>query len=151
MAGVTGGAKLDKAMGDMARRMRNPGTLRVGFLEGATYPDGTPVALVAAIQNFGAPARGIPPRPFFTNMIKAKSDGWGDSFARIMAQPNMTPKRALKIMGQGIEGQLRESIVATNTPPLAPATIARKGGTPTAAKPLIDTGHMFDSIDSEVV
>ena len=50
-------------------------------------------------------------------------------------------------MGQGISGQLKQSIVDTNEPPLAASTIARKG----FAKPLVDTGHMLQSVDYEVV
>lgn len=49
----TGGDKLNRALKDLSRKVRNPGTLNVGFLEGATYPDGTPVAYIAAIQEYG--------------------------------------------------------------------------------------------------
>lgn len=49
----TGGDKLDRALKDLARKVSKPRTLNVGFLEGATYPDGTPVAYIAAIQEYG--------------------------------------------------------------------------------------------------
>ncbi|MDL2105264.1 hypothetical protein QQJ69_19235, partial [Proteus mirabilis] len=38
--------------------------LSVGFFEHSKYPDGTPIAYVASIQELGYPAGGIPPRPF---------------------------------------------------------------------------------------
>ncbi len=130
---------------DIGKRVSDPATLRVGFLEGATYPDGTSVPTVAAVQNFGA--GNIPPRPFFSNMIENKSPGWGKSLAEILKANRYHAKASLELMGQGIAGQLRQSIVDTNSPPLADATIARKG----FAKPLIDTSNMINSVDSEVV
>ncbi len=39
--------------------------LQVGWFESAKYDDGTPVAGVAAIQEFGSAKNRIPPRPFF--------------------------------------------------------------------------------------
>jgi len=124
----------------------NGAKLRVGFLEGASYPDGTSVALVAAVQNFGAPSRGIPPRPFFTNMVKNHQDEWPGVIEAALAAENYDAKEAMRWVGEHIAGELRQSILDTNDPPLAPATIRRKG----FAKPLVDTGHLLNSIDYEV-
>lgn len=146
MAELLGGDKLKAYLDRLAAKLGKGGALKVGFLAGATYPDGTSVATVAAINNFGAPAAGVPPRPFFSNMIEEKSPGWGDSLARILKENSYDTKLSLEQMGKGIEGQLRESIVNTNSPPLAEKTIARKG----FAKPLIDTSNMINSVDSEV-
>ena len=82
MATISGGAKMDEALAKIAKKIGQGGAVRVGFLEGATYPDGTSVPLVAAVQNFGSTT--VPPRPFFTNMVKAKAEGWGASLARIL-------------------------------------------------------------------
>jgi hypothetical protein len=124
-----------------------PMKVRVGFLEGATYPDGTSVALVAAVQDMGSPAQNIPPRPFFRNVVAAKSGEWPNALRAALAATDDDAEKALGIVGEGIAGQLRQSIVDTNEPPLAPATIARKG----FDKPLVDTGHMLQSVDKEVV
>lgn len=147
MAAVKGGDRLESKLRDLAEHLAAPAMVRVGFLEGATYPDGTSVALVAAVQNFGSMARGIPPRPFFSNMIRDKSPDWGDKLANIMRLNGYDARRSLELMGQGIAGQLRQSIVDTNAPPLSEKTIARKG----FEKPLIDTGVMLQAVDSEVV
>lgn len=145
---LTGGDALDDFLNDLAGKIgAGKREVRVGFLEGATYPDGTPVATIAAIQNFGAPSRGIPPRPFFSNMIAAKSPAWGKSFVAILKNNDYDVTLSLGLLGQGIAGQLRQSIRDTNSPPLSPVTIAKKG----FAKPLIDTAVMFQSIDTEVV
>ncbi len=143
---VKGGEKLEAYLKKLADKVSNPGTLRVGFLEGATYPDGTPVAMVAAIQNFGAPNAGIPARPFFSKMVNEKSPEWGGKLAKVLEQADWDGGKALALMGEGIAGQLRQSIVDTNAPELSPDTIARKG----SDKPLVDTGHMLASVDKEV-
>jgi len=130
----------------IADRLKTGDVTRVGFLEGSTYPDGTPTAMIAAIQNFGAPARGIPPRPFFSNMITQCGPQWGDEMAKVLRAARYDGALTLARMGERIAGQLRESVRATNSPALSPITIARKG----FAKPLIDTGHMWNSIAYEV-
>jgi hypothetical protein len=161
MATIRGGDKLHRELAKLTVKLRNPGTLSVGFLAGATYPTdvkrskrgpnkslagGVPVAMIAAIQEFGAPSRGIPPRPFFRNMIKAKSGEWPAAIAALLKANNYDARRTLTLTGEAIAGQLRQSIKDTNTPPLKPATIKKKG----FAKPLIDTSHMINSIDYEV-
>lgn len=147
MATVSGGDRMERKLRELAQKVGRSPVVRVGFLEGATYPDGTSVAMVAAVQNFGSMVRGIPPRPFFTNMIRDKSPEWGEKLARVMRANGYDAHRSLEQMGQGIAGQLQQSIVDTNAPPLADKTIARKG----FAKPLIDSSNMINSVDSEVV
>lgn len=146
VATIIGGDALERALQRIGQRLGRAREVRVGFLEGATYPDGTPVAEVAAINEFGAPEAGIPSRPFFSGMIAEKSPDWGDKFAKLLDLSDYDTNRALKRMGDGIAGQLRQSIVDTKEPPNAPSTIAKKG----FDKPLIDTGHMLASVDKEV-
>jgi hypothetical protein len=146
MATISGGDKMDAALAAIAARLKKGGLLKVGFLEGAKYPNGTSVALVAAVQNFGAPARGIPPRPFFSNMVQDKSPTWAPALAGLLKSTGYDVEAALQMMGEGIKGQLQQSIRDTNAPPLSPLTIERKG----FDKPLIDTGHMINSVDYEV-
>ena len=146
MATLRGGDKLHQKIHELLSLVHNPPKLRVGFLENATYPGGTPVAMVAAIQDFGAPRAGIPPRPFFRNMIAAKSGEWPDAIAGLLRENGMNAVAALNVAGQRIAGQLQESITNTNSPPLAASTIARKGH----SKPLVSTGRMLNSISHEV-
>jgi hypothetical protein len=142
MADFTGGDKLQSHLADLELKVVSPGALEVGFLEDATYPDGTSVAKVAAIQEFGAPKRGIPPRPFFRGMIARESGHWGDDVAKLLKDGSLEAGHALDLMGEEIAAELRESIIALTDPPLSPKTIQRKG----FATPLIDTGHMLNSI-----
>lgn len=146
MAKFRGGSAFRAKLQSIAQKLSDPSVLRVGFLENSTYPDGTPTALVAAVQEFGSPANNIPPRPFFRNMIASKSGTWGKATADLLKANDYNAEVTLGQVGEGIKGQLQQSIVDTNTPPNAPATIAAKG----ASKPLVDTGHMLNSVDYEV-
>ena len=137
---------LDAALGKIAEKLKRGGTVRVGFLEGATYPDGTSVALIAAINEFGAPSRGQPPRPFFRNMIAAKSGEWPAAIAGLLVKNDYDVDLTLVQTGAVIAGQLRQSIVDLVDPPLKQSTIDRKG----FSKPLIDTEVMLNSIEYEV-
>lgn len=143
---VKGGEKLAARLAAIARTIRNASSVRIGFLENARYPDGTPVAMIAAIGNYGAPRAGIPPRPFYTNMIAAKQGEWPRAIAGLLKSTDYDALRTLQLTGEAIAGQLRQSIIDTNDPPLKPATIRRKG----FSKPLVETGHMLNSVDYEV-
>jgi hypothetical protein len=114
------------------------GSVKVGFMAGATYPDGTPVAAVAFWNEYGASG---PPRPFFRNMIANESGDWGDKLATQL-QLGKSGDDALSILGTDIAGALEQSIIDLVDPPLAESTIERKG----FDKPLIDTAHMKNSI-----
>ncbi|CCE07593.1 conserved hypothetical protein [Bradyrhizobium sp. STM 3843] len=144
MAALKGGDKLEAALREIAQKVSKPGTLRVGFLEGATYPDGTSVALVAASNEFGT--KRIPPRPFFRNMIAAKSDEWAPAIGQLLPQNGYDAPKVLALAGDAIKGQLQQSIRDTNSPPLSPVTIEKKG----FDKPLIETAHMIMSVGAEV-
>lgn len=146
MVEVTGGERLERTLSDIARLASNAKEVRVGFLADATYPDGKPVALIAAIQNWGAPSRGIPPRPFFSDMIQKRQHEWGPAIGNLLVNNGYDALRTLQLTGEAVAGQLRTSIVETNDPPLAPSTIRRKG----FSKPLVDSGHMLNSVDYEV-
>lgn len=168
MAKVKGGSKAANALRQMAIKIGRAKNVQVGFLAGATYPStprgslrkaykkrktavkgaagGLPVAAVAAIQEFGAPRAGIPPRPFFRNMIRSKKKEWPNAIKNLLVLHNYDANKVLHLVGEAIAGQLQQSIIDLQVPPLKPATIARKG----FAKPLIDTSHMLKSVAYKV-
>lgn len=146
MSILKGGDKLDKYLAKVATRVKNAGALHVGFLEGSTYPDGTSVPLVAAVQNFGSAAAGVPPRPFFSDMIRTKGDSWVPALGEVLKASDYDAQKALAMMGEGIKGQLQEAITTFSGTPLSPETIAHKGHD----KQLVETGHMLNSVDYEV-
>jgi hypothetical protein len=177
VATVSGGKVLERRLAEMTAKLSKPATLRVGFLAGSRYPDGTPVALAAAINEFGAPRARIPARPFFRNMIAAKRGEWPKAIAGLLKANDYDAAAALDVTGHAIEGQLRESIAQTFAPPLSPVTLmlrkmksqdqslvvtgktvgeARRrvaAGESTAGvstKPLVESGHLLNSVDHEV-
>lgn len=169
---LRGGAALEAKLAEISKRVTSAAEVQVGFLEGARYPDGTSVAMIAAVQNWGAPSRGIPPRPFFTNMIDKHGKEWGGQVAQLLERTGGDARKSLELMGVHIQGQLREEIIATNTPPNSMATNILKnrfpmggqtfadvlqawsdaaaGVTAPTGKPLVHTGHMLGSVESEV-
>ena|ERR1035437_2436223 len=176
MATVKGGDQLSKKLQEFAGKIAGAKTVRIGFLEKATYPNGTPVAMVAAIQEFGAPKAGIPPRPFFRNMIAKHKAEWAPAIAALLKANQYDAKLTLDQVGESIAGQLRQSIVDTNAPLLSPVTLMLRkmfGNNPSAIrgrdvaearrrvaagesdggvsrKPLVWTGNLLNSIDHEV-
>jgi hypothetical protein len=139
-----GGEALEATLRAIADKAGKAGTLKVGFLEGATYPNGTSVAAVAAFNEFGTSR--TPARPFFRQMIAAKSPKWGESLGNLARANNYELGATLRQMGEGIRGQLQNSIREFNSVPLAEATVARKGFN----KQLIDTAVMINAVDYEV-
>lgn len=177
MATISGGSKLEAALKEIAEKASNAALVRVGFLESAKYPNGTSVAMVAAIQEFGAPKVGIPPRPYFRNMIAAKSGEWPNAIAGLLKTNEYDAARTLGQTGEAVKGQLQESIIDTFEPPLSPVTLmlrrmkadnpdlivtartvaeararvaAGKSSAGVSTKPLVESGHLLNSVDYEV-
>jgi len=145
MANVKGGDKLDRVLADIARQLGNgKASVQVGFMGNATEPDGTPVALVAALNEYGTGK--IPPRPFFRTMIDEHADEWPVNLATALKSTKFNTVTSLGLVGLRIRDQLRRSIRDFSSPPNAPSTIARKGFN----NPLIDTSTMLKSATFKV-
>lgn len=117
---------------------------RVGWFESAKYPDGTSVAYVASIQEYGSGP--IPPRPFFRPTIIERQLYWAELIAKA-SQGVITGKRtayqAMDLLGLQVAGDVRATISKITTPPLSTLTLlARKhrkeGGKITGAKQLAE-------------
>ena len=123
--------------------------VQVGFPTSAKYEDGTPVAYVAVINNYGAPAQGIPARPFFEPAIAAHKKEWtaflGKSIGRV-SKGQWTANDAFDALGYTVGSDIQIAIRDVTSPPLKPETIKRKG----FAKPLIDKGLMIASVSYTV-
>lgn len=179
MATVSGGDKADQYLKDLGRRLGAGKVLKVGFLEGATHQDhngdSVPTAYIAAIQNYGFGP--TPPRPFFTNVVRDESAGWGDYFVQAMEATDNDAKASLGLLGDHIAGQIQQSITAITSPPLSDITLmlrhmrsqdqslivtgktvgeaarriaAGESYGDVSTKPLIDTGQLQAAVDWEV-
>ena len=154
------------------------GSVSIGFMEGATYPDGTSVASVAFWNEFGHGGRfPAPPRPFFRTMIAQNQDNWPEMMAQHLRATKFDGQKTLTYMGEEIDGELKQSIIDFSDPALSPVTLrlrAKFGNSPekitlrdvyqaiadvrngeeiasgTEAHPLIWTGHLLNSTSYRV-
>lgn len=124
--------------------------IEAGWFENTKYDDGTPVAGIAAVQNYGAHIHVtekqrdflhylgihlkkvteeivIPPRPFYDN---AKKRITGNEGYKIVMQEllrvfesKQTMEQAANRIGLWMQGVLQEEIKKITTPPLSKATI----------------------------
>lgn len=141
---LKGGEALEKALAKIADGLESGGSLKVGILEGATYPDGMPVAQVGFWNEFGTV--NAPPRPFFRTAIENNNSEWASVLARAVVYYDYNAKQALGALGVKMAEDVTQSIVGWQSPENAPYTVKKKGFN----KPLIETGDLSRSIDSEV-
>lgn len=132
-----------------------------GWLESSQYEDGTKAAYVAAIQEYGAPEKNIPPRPFMRPAVEQNRDylidGMKQGVKAVLAR-KASAEDVLSVVGSRMAGDISKAISQVSAPPLKPATIAtrarkRASGVVTAGltKPLVDTGYMLATVTSQVV
>lgn len=140
---IKGGDKLTAALNHIASQVTKAATLEIGFMADATYPDGTSVALVATLNEFGVPSRGQPPRPFFRSMIAEKSGEWPAAVGDLLVANDYDAEKTLSLTGDAIKGQLQQEIATFVGAPLAESTVKAKG----SSKALVDSGHMLNSVD----
>lgn len=117
--------------------------IQVGFQGDQKYEDGTSIAQVAAINEFGA--SDIPERPFmrqsFENhesVLQAACDA-----AQRLVSSGGSAEQALQQIGVVAKGLVQDEIVNGGFAPNAESTIKKKG----SEQPLIDTGTMRQSVN----
>ncbi|HEG5317648.1 TPA: hypothetical protein SEZ16_001700 [Campylobacter jejuni] len=124
--------------------LNNKNKLEIGFFETAKYENGEYVASVAKTQEYGNLK--IPARSFFRTAIQKNQAKWLNIFKN-QDLVNQDLELSLNQVGEIARGDIISSIMQTNTPPNAEATIKAKG----SSKPLIDTGFMRSSVNFRVV
>lgn len=142
---------------------------RVGWFPSAVYEGGQPVAGVAYVQEFGSPAKGIPPRLGMRQVSREKSEEWRklvEQVSRAAMQGKFAPEQVMEALTMAAGGHLAAHISKVTEPALAAATIAArrrrladggasvtgvKGGAGVAgiAKPLVDTGILLAALSYE--
>ena len=119
--------------------------VKVGFFSTAKYEDGTPVAAVAAWNEFGTET--IPERPFFRNALAESERSVGRVLqAGLDTKKMVVDEQLAGRVGAHVQGQIQESITALKEPPNAPSTVRAKG----SSDPLMDTGTLRNSVSWEV-
>lgn len=110
--------------------------LSVGWFPSAVYEDGTPVALVAAAQEYTE-------RSFMRTTVVEQTQAWNEKLAVLLRQ---SPE-PLTGLGAVVQGDIQEKIASITTPPLLPDTLAaRKRRGNNSEKPLVDTRYLFNTL-----
>lgn len=150
---------------------------QMGYPKGANYEDGTSVAYVAAIQEFGAPAVKIPARPTLRPTIAEKQDEWvgiiKQSIPRVI-DGDVSGFDVLDAVARAGAADIQETIANLYAPELSPITVllrkwkkegrkitGKTVGEAAAAiaegtdpgtdnKPLNATGYLFASVKGAV-
>ena len=127
--------------------------VKVGFIDGSTYPDGTSVASVAAENEWGVPEKNQPPRPFYRNAISEHEKEWRDAVARGI-EAGYPVDQVLELIGAKIQGDVQESIATLVDPPLSGMTLhirrTREERPTDSSKPLVDSKVMIGDVNYEV-
>lgn len=119
----------------------------VGFFDNSKYEDGTSVAYVATIQEFGVPEKNIPPRPFMRPTVDAQLENW-KYFIYSSLKSGVPVEQILNALGSNAVGEIQKSITAVTSPALKQSTINSR--TNKTDKPLIDTSVMIGSVSYKV-
>ena len=126
---ITGGDKLAARLQEIAQRLSTGATVEVGYFPDAMYPDGTYVAFVAALSNFGTGK--APPRPFFSNAVVKHSPEWPEQIAKLLKANDMNAAQSLGQMGAVIADEITQSIFDFDSVPNSPVTDLLKQRFPT--------------------
>jgi hypothetical protein len=117
--------KIARALSDRAK-LFDGSVAKVGIPAGKTYPDGTSIAYVATIHEFGAPEVGIPARAPLRTTRNAKAAQWGKLLgegAQAVAKRRISLDGMLDAVGQVAAADVVETIANRLSPPLKPATV----------------------------
>lgn len=154
--------KIAKAMSDRAK-VFDGAVAKVGIPAGKQYPDGTSIAYVGTIHEFGAPEQGIPQRSFLRATRTKKRAEWAKNLAdgaKAVSRGNISLDGMLEAVGSVAASDVVQTIADRIPPPLKPATIAArvrrakktnpsfgsKGIPATLTQPLNDTGTLIAHI-----
>lgn len=94
---LEGGELLIAELRDRARRWGGR-AVDVGFFDATS-------ATIASINEYGAPASNIPPRPFMRLTIKDKKESWGNELASRIKTGD-SPKEALSQLGRVMKADI---------------------------------------------
>ena len=125
--------------------------VKVGLPVGSQpYPDGTSVIMVGIVHEFGSEDGVIPERSFLRAAMADNADYINlliAELARTVTSGQRGTRTALELLGTEAASLVQDTIRALRDPPNKAATIRQKG----SSNPLIDTGHLLQSITHQVI
>jgi hypothetical protein len=161
---------IDRGWGRMQKlaQQAEGSSVKVGVLEGEkearqNEPSGITNTQLAAIHEYGSPARNIPERSFLRATLDANRQAYNALISQLVGlifDGKLTVPRALGMLGLKVVADIRARIRKGIAPPLSPRTLRLKllkGGAGRGRRnrgksvPLIDTGQLINSITHLVV
>lgn len=120
--------------------------VKVGVPMGASpAPDGTPMAMIGAVHEFGDPPRGVPERSWLRRPVRENKLVYVRlnriNILKVLLG-EMTMNQALDLLGQTAVGHVK-TFLSTNDYQLKQSTIDRKG----SSQALIDEGNLRGSVN----
>lgn len=130
---------LENKMLEAAKKAKSV-SVKIGFpKEKPSEQDGVSAVYKATVNNYGL---GVPKRPFMYIAFAQNVEKYRKFLAQsIMREPENVVSTIGKIGAMGA-ADVKKSIVDLRSPPNSSLTIALKG----SSNPLIDTGHMLQSV-----
>lgn len=147
-------SRLNEKLGRLPKQFADK-QAKIGWPAGKAYPDGTPVAYIAAIQNFGVPDKSIPPRPMLKPAVAEHQSRWTrimQEFIRRVAQGDMDGFDAMENVGRVAAMDLQATIAKIDDPELSPITVLlrkwRKAGRTITGKTVGEAAAAIDAGES---
>ncbi len=136
--------RIKRKLDGITTRMRGDDLVKIGLpMNSADYPDGTSVIMVGTVHEFGSDKKSIPERSFLRSSFKENLKQYRKMMrgaAKSIVAGKMSKEKAFGIIGQKISDDVKAKIIDLKEPSLK----TRDGN------PLIDTGHLVESITYEV-
>lgn len=145
-AEVRGGTQLERRLREYVERLTTRRRVLVGIPAGTgNYDDGAPVAVIAAVQEFGSADGRVPERSFLRVPLRQNQDNIKRAFRLLterVARGEMTMFQMLDKIGSRAAGYCIEAIEAGIAPANAESTVKAKG----SSTPLVNHGRLKGAI-----
>ncbi len=143
---VSGGDRLGNRLRQIRESFEKNRSVLVGVPAGTgSYEDGAPIAVIAAVQEFGSADGVVPERSFLRVPLRQNVEDfraiWRALIPKVV-RGELTMHQLMSQLGAKAASVSQEAIAAGIDPANAPSTVARKG----SSKPLIDSGALRQSI-----
>ncbi|MGE4336223.1 MAG: hypothetical protein AB7E55_09645 [Pigmentiphaga sp.] len=143
---VSGGDRLGDKLRQIRERLQKNSGVLVGLPAGTgSYEDGAPIAVIAAVQEFGSADGVVPERSFLRVPLRQNAEDfkavWRAQIPKVV-DGELTMHQLMSQLGARAAGVSQEAISEGIAPGNAESTKKRKG----SSKPLIDTGALRQSI-----
>lgn len=144
-----------KRLAFLLKGLKTTQQVKVGYFKSAKYPDGTPVAYVATIHEYGDPSHNIPARPTMRPAVAHNRNNWraiARDGAKQLLTGGLNVDQVLDRIGLAAAGNIKQEIRDKVSPPIKEATVrartrryANKAKS-ASNKPLVDTKIMLNSV-----